>query len=71
MLDVVVVEATPHSLIGERLAAGTGTAASSGTAGNFSRPVVKRTGQTAEEWKRSGALPGSASKPGMDPLRVV
>jgi tRNA-2-methylthio-N6-dimethylallyladenosine synthase len=71
MLDVLVVAATPHSLIGERLAEATGTAASSGTAGNFSRPAVKRTGQTAEEWKRSGAPPGPASKPGVDPLRVV
>ena len=42
MLDVVVVEATPHSLIGERPHRGATTAASGGTAGNFSQPAVKR-----------------------------
>jgi tRNA-2-methylthio-N6-dimethylallyladenosine synthase len=71
MLDVVVVEATPHSLIGERPAEGSTTAASGGTAGNFSQPAVKRGRQTAEEWKRSGASSVLASPPGVDPLRVV
>jgi tRNA-2-methylthio-N6-dimethylallyladenosine synthase len=71
MLDVVVVEATPHSLIGERPAEGSATAASGGTAGNFSQPAVKRGRQTAEEWKRSGASSVLASPPGVDPLRVV
>ena len=71
MLEVVVVDATPHSLIGQRLGAAATTAASGGTAGNFSRPAVKRKRQTAEEWERSGAPSGLGSTPGTDPLRVV
>jgi tRNA-2-methylthio-N6-dimethylallyladenosine synthase len=48
MLETLLVEATPHSLIGERRRAER-TAAFDGSAGNFSRTAVKREAQSAEE----------------------
>ncbi len=65
LLDVEIVEATPHSLIGEALP-------KAGAGGEMRGPAVKGKTRSAEERRRSAASVASSGEDrGEDPLRVL